>query len=85
MNRIVEIFPDNVPEWAQEAFDAGQFFRIAIARVQEAEGKVLVAQTCPICDGGPVVVRAECKKCKIVFVGPEMSRYNKTAIAKAKE
>ena len=85
MNRIVEIFPDNVPEWAQEAFDAGQFFRIAIARVQEAEGMVPVEQVCPVCAGGPVIVLAECRDCATEFVSPEMSRYNKIAIAKAKE
>ena len=49
------------------------------------EGMVPVEQVCPVCAGGPVIVLAECRDCATEFVSPEMSRYNKTAIAKAKE
>ena len=49
------------------------------------EGMVPVEQVCPVCAGGPVIVLAECRDCATEFVSPEMSRYNKTVIAKAKE
>ena len=37
MPKITEIIPDDLPEWAAEAFDNGQFFRVAIERVATLE------------------------------------------------
>ena len=37
MTYITEIIPDSIPAWAKDAFDDGQFFRIAIERVEELE------------------------------------------------
>ena len=55
------------------------------ALLAKQEGMVPVEQVCPVCAGGPVIVLAECRDCATEFVSPEMSRYNKTVIAKAKE
>ena len=46
MSRIIEIIPADFPEWAQNAFDEGQFFRIAVEKVSllEAENKKLKEQ-----------------------------------------
>lgn len=33
-NKITEIIPDDIPQWASEAFQAGNFFKTAIALVE---------------------------------------------------
>jgi len=40
MSKITEIIPDNRPEWAQEAIDNGNFFSVAIAKVESLEKEV---------------------------------------------
>jgi len=40
MSKITEIIPDNIPEWAQEAMDNGNFFSVAIAKVESLEKEV---------------------------------------------
>lgn len=37
MARITEIIPDNYPSWVRDAIDEGQFFRLAVERVEKAE------------------------------------------------
>ena len=37
MNKTTEIIPDDLPKWAQDAINEGQFFREAIERVAELE------------------------------------------------
>lgn len=37
MLKVTEIIPDNLPEWAQEAMDAGQFFKAALEKVDTLE------------------------------------------------
>ena len=41
MDKITEIIPDDMlekaPEWAKKAFDEGQFFRIALSRINDFE------------------------------------------------
>ena len=37
MNKVTEIIPEDIPSWAQEAIDEGQFFRIAMEKVKELE------------------------------------------------
>ena len=41
-DHITEIAPDldTMPEWAQEAFNSGQFFAVAIDRVKAVEAKL---------------------------------------------
>ena len=48
MNKITEIIPDNLPDWAQEAMDNGQFFKVAIKKVAELEAG-LTQETRLIC------------------------------------
>jgi hypothetical protein len=33
--KITEVIPDDIPAWAQDAMDAGEFFRVAISRVED--------------------------------------------------
>jgi len=42
MNHITEILPDidKMPDWAKEAFEAGQFFDVAFKRVEKLERKL---------------------------------------------
>lgn len=40
MPNITEIIPDDFPDWAQKAFDDGQFFRIAVRKVEELQKKI---------------------------------------------
>ena len=37
---IVEIIPDNFPDWAKAAFHCGQYFRVSMSRISELEEKV---------------------------------------------
>jgi len=37
INKITEIIPDDIPEWAQKSFDEGNFFRTAIEKVSELQ------------------------------------------------
>jgi len=34
---ITEIIPDDLPEWAKEAFDDGQFFKVVCERIKQLE------------------------------------------------
>ena len=82
----------NAKEIAEQHFkrwhlndDKKTVFRAYLDLLAKQEGMVPVEQVCPVCAGGPVIVLAECRDCATEFVSPEMSRYNKTAIAKAKD
>ena len=35
--KITEIVPDDMPKWANDAFDGGQFFRVCLAKVGKLE------------------------------------------------
>jgi len=37
MNKITEIVPDDLPEWAQTSFDNGRFFKVAVEKVSFLE------------------------------------------------
>jgi len=38
--KIVEMIPDDMPKWAKDAMDEGQFFRVAVDRVKVLEDKI---------------------------------------------
>jgi len=40
VNKITEIIRDDMPEWAQDAIDNGNFFSVAIAKVESLEKEV---------------------------------------------
>jgi len=40
MTYITEIIPDSWPDWAKDAFDDGQFFRIAVEKVIDLEAQL---------------------------------------------
>lgn len=40
MPKVTEIIPENMPEWAQDGIDSGQFFRVCLERVEHAEKQV---------------------------------------------
>jgi hypothetical protein len=50
MQKITEMVPENMPNWAKDAFDKGQFFYIACDRVEKYEKvlKSIAMNTC--CD-----------------------------------
>lgn len=37
MDKITEIIPDDIPQWAAEAIDRGDFFKVAIAKAEAAD------------------------------------------------
>jgi len=37
MDKITEIIPDDIPEWAQQAIDEGQFFKVACDSMKELD------------------------------------------------
>ncbi|MHC4158893.1 MAG: hypothetical protein ACYSSO_07415 [Planctomycetota bacterium] len=37
MDKITEIIPDNIPKWAADAIDRGDFFKTAIAQAEQSE------------------------------------------------
>lgn len=37
MDKITEIIPDDIPQWAAEAIERGDFFRVAIAKAEAAD------------------------------------------------
>lgn len=37
MNKITEIIPDDLPDWAKQAMDNGQFFKTACDRIKQLE------------------------------------------------
>ncbi len=39
--KITEIIPDDMPEWANDGIDSGQFFRVCLAKVKKLEQQVL--------------------------------------------
>lgn len=39
MNKITEIIPDDMPDWANKAMENGQFFRVALDKVKKAEAQ----------------------------------------------
>ena len=40
MVNITEILPDDMPEWANDGIDSGQFFRVCLSKVATLEDKV---------------------------------------------
>lgn len=47
MSYITEIIPQgSMPQWAQQAFDEGQFFRFAVERVAKLEALVIWMTGC---------------------------------------
>jgi len=40
MEKIIEIIPDNLPEWAVEAMENGQLFKTMLERIRELESKM---------------------------------------------
>lgn len=38
--KIAEIIPDDMPKWAQDGIDSGQFFRVCLDRVASLEYKI---------------------------------------------
>lgn len=44
MNTITEIIPDDMPEWAKQAMDEGQFFNVVCERLKELE--TALVQSC---------------------------------------
>lgn len=40
MHKITEIIPDSIPDWAKDAMDDGQFFRIALDRIASLEAQL---------------------------------------------
>ena len=40
MHKITEIIPDSIPDWAKDAMDDGQFFRIALERIASLEAQL---------------------------------------------
>lgn len=41
MNKIIEIMPDDMPEWAQKAMDEGRLFSTCIERCEKLEREKL--------------------------------------------
>lgn len=37
MDKITEIIPDDIPQWAAEAIERGDFFKVAIAKAEAAD------------------------------------------------
>ena len=46
MHHITEILPDleDMPDWAREAFEAGQFFDVAFKRVEKLEAAIVALE-----------------------------------------
>lgn len=44
MDKIVEIIPDDLPEWAQDAIDRGQLFDEMLKRINRAENALALAK-----------------------------------------
>lgn len=40
MNKITEIIPDSIPDWAKDAMDDGQFFRMTLERIASLEAQL---------------------------------------------
>lgn len=40
MKHITEIIPDDIPEWMQDAIDAGQFFRLCKEKAENQQAKI---------------------------------------------
>lgn len=51
MHQIIEIVPDDMPQWAWDAFDSGQFFRICVQKVEDLETLVNKLKQEPSTDG----------------------------------
>ena len=43
--KITEIIPDDMPEWALEAFWTGQFFRVCVEKVETLQARVKELET----------------------------------------
>jgi len=43
MPKITEIIPDTIPDWAKDAMDDGQFFRLCFERIAELEQSLMEA------------------------------------------
>lgn len=40
MHKITEIIPDSMPDWAKDAMDEGQFFRMTLERISSLEAEL---------------------------------------------
>ena len=38
--KITEMIPHDMPDWANEGIDSGQFFRVCLAKVEELENSL---------------------------------------------
>jgi len=62
MEKIIEIIPDNLPEWAVEAMKNGQLFKTMLERIRELESKMCDCEDdrlpcgCPT-NGGCICIR----------------------------
>ena len=38
--KVIEMIPNDIPDWANEGIDSGQFFRVCLAKVEELENSL---------------------------------------------